>query len=105
MSCTRFQIGLVEGVSACCLCSVPIVARSGVGEPTTEELLLACNFAIKARERYGKGLHGTHWVAVVQGENVVGYSTKLHHNVVHCEKRKDELKKCSSYCLVAFLML
>lgn len=84
---------LFMGVSACCLCSSPIVAWSDVGEPKTEELLFACNFAIKARERYGKGLHGTHWVVVVQGENVISYSTKLHHDVVHCEKRKDALKK------------
>lgn len=96
---------LFMGVSACCLCSSPIVAWSDVGEPKTEELLFACNFAIKARERYGKGLHGTHWVAVVQGENVISYSTKLHHDVVHCEKRKDALKKCLSYWVIAFFIL
>lgn len=82
------------GVSACCLCSGPTVAWSGVGEPKTEELLFACNFAIKARERYGKGLHGTHGVAVVQGENVISYSTKLHHDVVHCKKKKKKKEGC-----------
>lgn len=46
-------------------------------------LLFAGDFAIKAGKRDGKGLHGTHRVVVVQRENVISYSTKLHHNVVH----------------------
>lgn len=91
------------GESACCLCSRPIVAWSDVGEPKTEELLFACNFAIKARERYGKGLHGTHWVAVVQGENVISYSTKLHHDVVHCEKKEGCVKKVFKLLCCSFL--
>lgn len=54
-------------------------------------LLFTRNFAIEARERYGKGLHGAHRVAVVQCENVIGYSAKLHHNVVHCGKKNKKL--------------
>lgn len=60
-------------------------------------VLFTCNFAIKARERYGEGLHGTHRVAVVQCENVVGYSAKLHHNVVHCKKNKELKMKDTLY--------
>lgn len=56
-------------------------------------LLFTRNFAIEARERYSKGLHGTHRVAVVQRENVIGYSAKLHHNVVHCGKKKKKRRK------------
>lgn len=51
-----------------------------------------CNFAIEAGEGNGKGLHGTHRVAVVQGENVISYSAKLHHDVVHWEKKMELFK-------------
>lgn len=45
--------------------------------------LFTGDFTIKAGERDGKGLHGTQWVVVVQRKNVISYSSKLHHNVVH----------------------
>lgn len=46
-------------------------------------VLFTSDFAIETGESDSEGLHGTQRVAVVQRENVVGYSSKLHHNVVH----------------------
>lgn len=51
-------------------------------------LLFTGDFAIKARERDGKGLHGTQRVVEVQCENVVSYPSKLHHNVVHWKRQE-----------------
>ena len=45
--------------------------------------LFTSDFAVEAGECDGKGLHGTQRVLEVQRENVIGYSSKLHHNVVH----------------------
>lgn len=80
MSCAR----VFKGASSC---SPTAVWCERVDDLAS--LLFTRYFAIEARERYGKGLHGTHRVAVVQRENVIGYSAKLHHNVVHCGKKKD----------------
>lgn len=56
-------------------------------EQTNEErcgvFLFTGDFPIEARERNGKGLHGTQRVAVVQREDVVGDASELHHDVVH----------------------
>lgn len=49
-------------------------------------LLLAGDFAIEAGECNGEGLNGAQRVVEVQGENVVSYPSKLHHNVVHWER-------------------
>jgi len=51
-------------------------------------VLFTGNFAIKAGECDGKGLHGTHGVVVVQRENVISYSSKLHYDVVHWKKKR-----------------
>lgn len=48
---------------------------------------LAGQFAIEAREANGKGLESTHGVAIVQSEDVFGYSAKLHYDVVRCRER------------------
>lgn len=48
---------------------------------------LAGKFAIKAREANCKGLQSTHRIAIVQGEDVFGYSAKLHYDVVRCRER------------------
>lgn len=50
--------------------------------------LFTSNFAIKAGECDGKGLHSIHGVVIVQSEYIVSYPSKLHHNVVHWKKAK-----------------
>lgn len=79
--------GCAEGESQDMSCSDVSVGVLHTGFSVSRQmgisLLFTCNFAIKAGERYGKGLHGTHRVVVVQRENVIGYSAELHHNVVH----------------------
>lgn len=55
--------------------------------------LFASDFAIKAGERDGKGLDGTQGVVIVQSENVISYSSKLHHNVVHWKESEANLNE------------
>lgn len=66
-------------------------------------LLFTRKFSIEARKRYGKGLYGTHRVAVVQRENVIGYSAKLHHNVVHCGEKTRDMFKIKSTVVAFFI--
>lgn len=51
-------------------------------------VLFTRDFTVKAGECDGKGLHSTHRVVVVQRENVISYSAKLHHNVVHWKRQR-----------------
>lgn len=55
----------------------------GAVDVAPADISLAGDLAVEAGERYGKSLHGTHGVLVVQSENVVRYPAKLHHYVVH----------------------
>lgn len=55
--------------------------------------LFASDFAVKAGECDGKGLDGTQGVVIVQSENVISYSSKLHHNVVHWKKKRKKVKQ------------
>lgn len=50
-------------------------------------VLFTSDFAVKTGQSDGKGLHSAQRVVVVQRENVVSYSAKLHHNVVHWKKK------------------
>lgn len=45
---------------------------------------LAGQLAVKAGQRDGEGLQGTHRVVKVHGEDVFCHTTELHHNVVGC---------------------
>lgn len=45
---------------------------------------LAGELAVKAGQRDGEGLQGTHRVVKVHGEDVFCHATELHHNVVGC---------------------
>lgn len=38
--------------------------------------------AVEARQPDGKGLQGTQWVVVIQGEHVILHASKLHDDVV-----------------------
>lgn len=58
-------------------------------------LLFTGDFAIKARECDGEGLHGTKRVVEVQRENVISYPSKLHHNVVHWKKARGRFNTVS----------
>lgn len=79
--------GSVEGESKDVSCSDVSVGVLHTGFSVSGRvwicLLFTCDFAIEAGECDGEGLHGTHRVVVVQRENVIGYSAKLHHDVVH----------------------
>jgi len=46
-------------------------------------LLFTGKLAIKATESNAKGLQSTQWIAEVHGEDVLRYSAKLHHDILH----------------------
>lgn len=68
-----------------CVCRC--VTGFSVGGQTSMLLLFTRDFAIKAGERDGKRLHGAHRVVEVQREDVISYSAKLHHDVVHWKRQ------------------
>lgn len=47
---------------------------------------LAGQLAVEARQADGEGLEGAHGVVVVQGEDVLGHTAKLHDDVVGCRE-------------------
>lgn len=59
----------------------------------------AGQLAVEARQADGEGLQGAHGIVVVQGEDVLGYSAKLHDNVVGC-RVSEESRQCINHdCL------
>lgn len=46
-------------------------------------------FTIKAGQSNSKGLKSTKRIVIVQSENIFCYTTKLHHNVVSWEEKKN----------------
>lgn len=65
-----------------------LVSSFSLSRETGISILFTSDFAIKTGQSDGKGLHSTHRVVVVQRKNVISYSAKLHHNVVHWEEKR-----------------
>lgn len=61
-------------------------AIKGWGSCNPAHISLAGQFAVEARQADGKGLEGAHGVVVVQGEDVLSHTTKLHDYVVGCRE-------------------
>lgn len=61
----------------------------GRGSLNSAHISLASQFAVEARQANGEGLEGAHGVVVVQGEDVLGHSTKLHDYVVGCREGEE----------------
>lgn len=56
------------------------------------DALLARQLAVKARQADGEGLKSAHGIVVVQGEDVLGHSAKLHDDVVDCTENVQRVR-------------
>lgn len=65
--------------------------------------LFTGQFPIKTRQSNGKGLHGAHWVVIVQCEDVFSHSSKLHHYVI-VWKMKRGLSYHRHVCVLVYLV-
>jgi len=54
--------------------------------------LFTGELAIKATESNAEGLESTQWIAEVHGEDVLGDSAKLHHDILHYTKTRQILE-------------